>query len=51
MEHGDKKVIYINFSSAVVDNVYFSQLEVVGGIVFSIERLTSELDNLGRDYF
>jgi acetolactate synthase-1/2/3 large subunit len=50
MEHGGKKVIHINFSSAIVDNVYFPQLEIVGDIASSIERLTSELGNLGRDY-
>jgi acetolactate synthase I/II/III large subunit len=50
MEHGGKKVIHVNFSSAVVDNVYFPQLEVVGDIAPSIERLTKELGDLGRDY-
>ena len=50
MEHGGKKVIHINFSSAIVDNVYFPQLEVVGDIASSIERLTTELGYLERDY-
>ena len=50
MEHNGKKVIHINFSSAIVDNVYFPQLEVVGDIASSIERLTTELGYLERDY-
>jgi acetolactate synthase-1/2/3 large subunit len=50
MEHNGKKVIHINFSSAIVDNVYFPQLEIVGDIASSIGRLTSELGNLERDY-
>jgi acetolactate synthase-1/2/3 large subunit len=50
MEHGGTKVIHINFSSAIVDNIYFPQLEVVGDITSSIERLTNELGHLGRDY-
>lgn len=50
MEPGGKKVIHINFSSAIVDNVYFPQLEIVGDIASSMERLTGELGNLERDY-
>ncbi len=50
MEHGGKKVIHINFSSAVVDNVYFPQLEVVGDIAPTIEVLTKEVGSLNRDY-
>jgi acetolactate synthase-1/2/3 large subunit len=50
MEYGEKKVIHINFSSAIVDNVYFPQLEVVGNIASSIERLTTELGCLERNY-
>lgn len=50
MEHGGKKVIHINFSSAIVDNVYFPQLEVVGDIGSSILRLTKELGSLDKDY-
>jgi len=50
MEHGGKKVIHINFSSAIVDNVYFPQLEVVGDIASSVERLTKLLGRLEHDY-
>lgn len=50
MEHGGKKVIHINFNSAIVDNVYFPQLEVVGDIAATVEQLTQELGNMQRDY-
>jgi thiamine pyrophosphate-dependent acetolactate synthase large subunit-like protein len=36
-------VIHINFSSAEVDSVYFPQIEVVGDIAHTIERLTDAL--------
>jgi acetolactate synthase-1/2/3 large subunit len=50
MEHGGKKVIHINFSSAIVDNVYFPQLEVVGDIASTVERLGKELGVMEHDY-
>ncbi len=37
------QVIHLNFSSAVVDAVYFPQLEVVGDIADSLARLTRRL--------
>ena len=40
MEEGGKKVIHLNFFSAQVDDVYFPQLNVVGDISTSMERLT-----------
>lgn len=46
MEHGGKQVIHINFSSAVVDDVYFPQHEVVGDIAESIHRLSAEVGRL-----
>ncbi len=49
MEHGGKRVIHINFSSAAVDNVYFPQHEVVGDIAESIKRLTRMLGELQQD--
>ncbi len=49
MEHGGKEVIHINFSSAVVDNVYFPQHEVVGDIAESISRLSNEVGRLAQD--
>ncbi len=49
MEHGGKQVIHVNFSSAVVDNVYFPQHEVVGDIAESISRLTTMVGKLEQD--
>lgn len=49
MEHGGKKVIHVNFNSAIVDNVYFPQLEVVGDIASSVSRLTKALGHLSFD--
>ena len=49
MEHGGKKVIHVNFNSAIVDNVYFPQIEVVGDIAASIARLTEMVGPLERD--
>jgi acetolactate synthase-1/2/3 large subunit len=39
MKEGGAKVIHINFSSAMVDPVYFPQLEVVGDIANTIWQL------------
>jgi acetolactate synthase I/II/III large subunit len=50
MEHGGKQVIHVNFSSAIVDNVYFPQLEVVGDIASSIRRLTGRVGLIDRDW-
>ena len=44
MEHSGKKVIHVNFNSAVVDDVYFPQLELVGDIASSFQRLTHKLE-------
>ncbi len=49
MEHGGKQVIHVNFNSAVVDNVYFPQHEVVGDIAESIRRLTQKVGKLEQD--
>jgi acetolactate synthase-1/2/3 large subunit len=43
MEKGGKKVIHINFFSAHIDDVYFPQLNVVGDISNSIERITNKV--------
>jgi len=43
MEHGGKQVIHVNFSPAEVDEVYFPQLELVGDIASSFQRLTERL--------
>ena len=44
MSHDDgaTRVIHINFQSAMVDNVYFPQLEVVGDIANSLRRLADK---------
>jgi acetolactate synthase-1/2/3 large subunit len=44
MEHGGKKVIHVNFSSAEVDQVYFPQHNVVGDIADSVEHITRQID-------
>jgi len=43
MRKDGAEVIHINFSSAMIDNVYFPQLEVIGDIADTIERLSLEL--------
>lgn len=43
MQDGGKKVIHINFKSAQVDEVYFPQVEVVGDLARSVQRLQEKL--------
>lgn len=44
MDHsGGQKVVHINFSSAQVDEVYFPQIEVVGDIADTLNRLKDKL--------
>jgi acetolactate synthase-1/2/3 large subunit len=43
MKAGGFKVIHVNFSSAVVDPVYFPQLEVTGDIANSIWQLSERI--------
>ncbi|MDA3868881.1 MAG: acetolactate synthase large subunit [Gammaproteobacteria bacterium] len=43
MHHGGKQVIHVNFSPAVVDEVYFPQLNVVGDIADSVQRLAQKI--------
>jgi acetolactate synthase-1/2/3 large subunit len=45
MVHDGAKVIHVNFKSAQVDNVYFPQLEVVGDIATSIQRIANRVEN------
>jgi len=45
MEKGGTKVIHINFFPAEIDRVYFPQLNVVGDIATSIEKLTDKIKN------
>lgn len=49
MEHGGKKVIHVNYNTAIVDNVYFPQLGVVGDIANSIGRLTDAIGRIGHN--
>jgi len=50
MEKGGKEVIHVNFDAAAVDDVYFPQLNVVGDISNSINRITSKLGALKQDF-
>ncbi len=55
MEEGGKQVIHVNFLSAQVDDVYFPQVEVVGDIATSLERLAEAVGDSpptwDNDYF
>ncbi|ODS24207.1 acetolactate synthase [Candidatus Endobugula sertula] len=48
MEHGGVKVIHVNFKTAIVDNVYFPQIEVVGDIATSMARLANRVGKTGN---
>ncbi len=51
MEAGGRTVIHVNFTSAIVDPVYFPQVEVVGDIAHSIWRIGEALPaQCHRDY-
>jgi len=51
MEKGGKKVIHINFFAAHIDDVYFPQLNVVGDISTSIERIANLVSiDAARDF-
>jgi len=41
MDHGGTKVIHVNFSGADIDEVYFPQLELIGDIANTFERLAT----------
>jgi acetolactate synthase-1/2/3 large subunit len=43
MQKGGQQVIHINFNSASVDEVYFPQLEVIGDIATTVNRLAEKL--------
>jgi acetolactate synthase I/II/III large subunit len=51
MEPGGKKVIHVNFASAVVDNVYFPQIEIVGDIATTMTRLTERIGDCSSHDF
>jgi len=44
MEKGGKKVIHINFFAAHLDDVYFPQLNVVGDISSSVQRIAGKIN-------
>jgi acetolactate synthase I/II/III large subunit len=44
MEKGGKKVIHVNFEPAEVDPVYFPQLNVVGDITHSVNKIAKQLE-------
>jgi len=50
MEKGGKKVIHVNFFSAHIDDVYFPQLNVVGDISTSIERIADQVSVDSSDF-
>jgi len=48
MEKGGKKVIHVNFFPAQVDDVYFPQLNVVGDIASSVNRIALHVSNTSK---
>jgi acetolactate synthase-1/2/3 large subunit len=47
----ERKVIHVNFNSAQVDPVYFPQLEVIGDIADSVQRITEGIgDKCSQDF-
>ena len=50
MEENGTKVIHINHYSAIVDNVYFPSLEVLGDISSSVDMLTKSLGKCIQDF-
>lgn len=51
MEKGGKKVIHINFFTAHIDDVYFPQLNVVGDISNTIDRIADKVSiDSSRDF-
>ena len=51
MEKGGKKVIHINFFAAQIDDVYFPQLNVLGDISKSIEKITNRIGTCANKDF
>ncbi len=50
MERGGTKVIHVNYKSAMVDEVYFPQCEVVGDLESSIIRLQEAVGKVDADF-
>ncbi|NOX42737.1 MAG: acetolactate synthase large subunit [Gammaproteobacteria bacterium] len=51
MQVGGKQVMHVNFSSAEVDEVYFPQLELIGDIAATFERLTEKIEPVAEHDF
>ncbi|WP_404842712.1 MULTISPECIES: acetolactate synthase large subunit [unclassified Colwellia] len=54
MEQGGKKVIHVNYKSAIVDQVYFPQSEIIGDLAASVTALKDKLAGevkFDRSYF
>ena len=45
MEQGGKQVIHVNFFPSQVDDVYFPQLNVVGDISSSVQRIAEKIED------
>ncbi|MAF82161.1 MAG: acetolactate synthase large subunit [Proteobacteria bacterium] len=45
MEHGGTEVIHVNYKSAKVDQIYFPQIEVIGHIMLSLDRLCELIES------
>ena len=50
MEPGGKTVIHVNYRSAQVDQVYFPQIELVGDLTASIQRLKDAVGRIEADF-
>ncbi|MDR0484823.1 MAG: acetolactate synthase large subunit [Alphaproteobacteria bacterium] len=50
MEKDSAKVIHINYSSAILDNVYFPTLEVLGDIGATLDILGKSLGECSQDF-
>jgi acetolactate synthase I/II/III large subunit len=50
MEDNGVKVVHVDFNSAEVDPVYFPQVEVVGDIAHSFDRLLERLEEPGKGW-
>lgn len=54
MQHGGTKVIHINFYHSRTDEVYFPQLDIIGDIDVTLQRLTNKLEKQAHwefDYY
>ncbi len=49
MTDDGRRVVHLNYQAAIVDQVYFPQIEVVGDIAASITRLTEAVGKLAQD--